>query len=164
MNWDEIYSSVKRFASRAADKINQSADIATLQVKLSMAEKKLDDAYCLLGQIAYRHFTSDSDESAKVAAAIANVDSIKQEIGALKDQIAQAKARAAEDNKEAEEESEAAAKPQSDATAEESPVAQENAVPEQLVAATEETPVAEQVSSISDAEDAVEITVEETAE
>lgn len=91
MSWDQFYSTVKQKAAYAADKINQTADIAALQVKLSMAERKLNDAYAALGKVAYQHFTSDDNHADAVANAIkpvklamANVRALKQEIEAKK--------------------------------------------------------------------------------
>ena len=97
MTWDEFVHGVKKVAGKAADKIEQTADLATLQVKLTMAEHKLDDAYTELGRVAYRHFTSE-DTSAEmvslmmenVAAAQKNVDTIKEQIKGLDANQAQA--------------------------------------------------------------------------
>ena len=52
-SWNEFCKNVKKTATRAADKIGQTVDIATLQVKLSTAENKLDEAYATLGRLAY---------------------------------------------------------------------------------------------------------------
>ena len=46
MTWDEFYSNFKRTVGIAADKINQTADLATLQVKLSLQDYYLE--HCLL--------------------------------------------------------------------------------------------------------------------
>ena len=96
MGWNEFCRNVRRFTDRAADKINRSADIAALQMKLTMAEKRLDDAYRALGRIAYRHFTEDADHSEAVRAAVSEAERICREIQALREQIASAKKRAAE--------------------------------------------------------------------
>lgn len=96
MGWDAFYRSVRNFTDRAAEKINRSADIAALQMKLAMAEKRLDDAYRTLGRIAYRHFTEEADHSEAVGAAVAEAEQICREIRALREQIASAKQRAAE--------------------------------------------------------------------
>ncbi|MBQ8213689.1 MAG: hypothetical protein IJZ80_06740 [Clostridia bacterium] len=98
MTWDEFCNGVKKAAGKAADKINQTADLATLQVKLTMAEHKLDDAYAELGRAAYRHFT-DENSSAElvsvmmkgVAEAQKAVDDLKAQIEALKEDTEKAK-------------------------------------------------------------------------
>ena len=91
MTRDEFYSNVKKKAIYAADKINQTADLATLQVKLSLAEHKLNEAYAELGRVAYQHFLSEDSQADHVAnamkpveEAIANVESLKQAVEAAK--------------------------------------------------------------------------------
>ena len=146
MDWNEIYSGFRRFADRAAEKINRTADIASLQMKLSMAQKKLDDAFLALGKISYVHFTSENDESQRVASAVASIEHIKMEIHALEAQIKEAKRQAQEAKAEA-----------ADSKAEEK--AQEESAP----SATNEE-ANEDISSVSDTSDAVEITVETDTE
>ena len=66
MNWEEIYSGIRSFAGRAATKINQTADMATLQVKLSMAEHKLEETYAALGRASFGHFVEDKENFAQI--------------------------------------------------------------------------------------------------
>ena len=74
MTWDEFYGKVKTTVGKAADKINQTTDLATLQVKLSMAEHKLKDAYAELGRSAYKHFSEEDSSADAVAASMSLVD------------------------------------------------------------------------------------------
>lgn len=104
MNFDSIYSSVKDFAVRAADKLTHSADVATLQVKLAMAEKRLDEAYRVLGKLAYRNFAGKEDSADKIQSAMSAIDAIKSEMKALKVQIEQKKNEASEAERKAKEE------------------------------------------------------------
>lgn len=104
MNFDSIYSSMKDFAVRAADKLTHSADVATLQVKLAMAEKRLDEAYRVLGKLAYRNFAGKEDSADKIQSAMSAIDAIKSEMKALKAQIEQKKKEAAEAERRAKEE------------------------------------------------------------
>ncbi|MBE6589555.1 MAG: hypothetical protein E7643_05185 [Ruminococcaceae bacterium] len=97
MDWNEVYGSVKRIASRTAKKINQTADMASLQVKLSVAQNKLEEAYTILGRTAYLHFTGEEDLSKKVALAIDCVEAAKTDVRDIKVQIALAKQKAAEE-------------------------------------------------------------------
>ncbi len=98
MTWDEFCNKAKKTVSKAADKINQTADLATLQVKLSMSEHKLEEEYAELGRVAYKHFTeenSSADEVAKameaVGAAQAVVDDYKKQIADLQKRNADGK-------------------------------------------------------------------------
>ena len=88
MEWNEFCNKVKRAAGKAADKINQTADLATLQVKLSMAEHKLTEAYAKLGEIAYRHFTEEENTAESVSLAMTDVETARGEVKALQEQIA----------------------------------------------------------------------------
>ena len=101
MNWEEIYSGIRSFAGRAATKINQTADMATLQVKLSMAEHKLEETYAALGKASFGHFVDDKENFAEISARITDVKnamleirSIKQQIEELKERVANAEAAA----------------------------------------------------------------------
>ena len=101
MTWDEFRKQVKNVAGRTADKINQSADIAALQLKRSSAERKLSAAYEALGKVAYKHFTEESDNDVqKVTAAVEAIDNIQKEIKALKAQIEVLKKQGEENAKE----------------------------------------------------------------
>ena len=93
MSWDSFYSSFKKVVESAADKINQTADLATLQVKLSMAERKLDEAYATLGRAAYRHFANEDNIANAVAACMKGVESAQKEVDDLQKQIDALKAK-----------------------------------------------------------------------
>jgi len=91
-SWDEFCQSVKRAANRAGELINQSADLATLQVKLSVAEHKLEEAYAELGRLAYRRETLQEAPSQKAwDSARREVDERVAECNDLKKQIETAK-------------------------------------------------------------------------
>ena len=87
MNWENIYGSIRSFAGRAATKINQTADMATLQVKLSMAEHKLEEAYAALGKASFGHFVEDKQNFDQISACITDVKNAKLEIRSVNAQI-----------------------------------------------------------------------------
>ncbi len=91
MDWDNLYSNFKKFANRTADRINQTADIATLQLKLSANEKNVEEAYTALGKIAYEHFTSDEDLIDRVARAVSAVNRAKINVKQVEIELAEAK-------------------------------------------------------------------------
>lgn len=95
MNWEEIYSGIRSFAGRAATKINQTADMASLQVKLSMAEHKLEEAYAGLGRASFGHFVEDKQNFDQISACITDVKNAMLEIRSVKQQIEELKERAA---------------------------------------------------------------------
>ena len=91
-SWNEICHNMKKTATRAADKIGQSVDIATLQVKLSAAETKLDDAYADLGRLSYRYFLDQEVISEEqIENAMQCVQKREKICANLKAQIAQSK-------------------------------------------------------------------------
>ena len=97
MDWNELYGGMKRLAKSTAKKINETADMASLQVKLNAAQNKLEEAYTLLGRTSYLHFTGEEDLSKKVALAIEGVEKAKTDVRDIKLQIALAKQKAAEE-------------------------------------------------------------------
>lgn len=88
MTWNEFRNQAKNVAGRASDKINQSVNIASLQLKLASTERKLSAAYEALGKIAYKHFTEEQETDVnKVTAAVEAVQAIQADIKNLKAQI-----------------------------------------------------------------------------
>ena len=162
MDWDHIYSNLKSLANRAAVKINQTADIATLQFRVSMAGKRLEEAYGALGHVSYEHFTGDSDLSERVAKAVSGVNDAMIALRLAEAELAEAKKRA--------EASDGNTEPATSKTREENQTSEAEKTVEQTAGqnvnahAEPFAPVASEtaVSSYSDAEDTVEIAVEET--
>lgn len=154
MDWNNVYSNLKHLANRAAVKINQTADIATLQVRVSMSEKKLEEAYAALGRVSYEHFTSDADHSERVAQAVSGVNDALLALRTLKAELDAAKKRAEESKTQSE--TETVTETVTEATS--APVPER----EESVFATEQSVEEAEVSPYSEAEDTVEILVEET--
>lgn len=102
MNWNDIYGGIRAFAGRAATKINQTADMASLQVKLSMAEHKLEEAYAALGRASFGHFVEDKENFDQISARIVDVKNAMLEIRSVKAQIEELRERAATAVREAE--------------------------------------------------------------
>ena len=92
MTWDEFCEKARRTVGKTADKINQTADLAALQMKLTILENKLSEAYEKLGKVASAHFSDDdvdlteklSEKMANVETAIKNVEAMKAKIEQLK--------------------------------------------------------------------------------
>ena len=112
MNWNEIRGRVKKAAAKTAAEINYSTDLATLQVKLSLAEGRLEKAYTALGKTAYGHFTGEENAAEAVAEAMLRVEEEKKIVADWKRCIAAVKKKRAAEKAEA-------------AKAEETPVAEE---------------------------------------
>lgn len=96
MNWEEVYSNIRSLAGRAATKLNQTADMASLQVKNSMAERKLEEAYAALGRAAFEHFVDDKENIDQISACITGVKDATLDVRAIKAQIEELKQRSLE--------------------------------------------------------------------
>lgn len=88
MDWDTVYGDLKNLANRAADKLGQTASLASMQVKLSVAQRRLEEAYAALGKIAYAHFTAEKDLSAQVADAVSDVNKARAAVLVIEREIA----------------------------------------------------------------------------
>ena len=87
-SWDDFCNSFKKTVGKAADKINQTTDLATLQVKLSLAEHKLEEAYAALGKVAYQHFSNAEESQVDgITAAMTVVEEAQKVVDDLNAQI-----------------------------------------------------------------------------
>lgn len=121
MSWDSFCKQVKKLANQTAEKVNRSADIATLQFKLNTAKGKLEDAYTVLGKAAYAHFAQGkATESEKISVAMESIDLIKREITEIKAQIEELKKESAKE--EDTEKKDATGNNEKEASKEETPV------------------------------------------
>ena len=103
MSWDKFRENVKQFANQAADEINQSADYASLQIKLNVAQKRAEKAYAVLGKLAYRRFSDEEISNSDWERATTDIELVNGEIDKLRAQIDAIKADidAARANREA---------------------------------------------------------------
>lgn len=95
MSWEQFCNDARRIVNRAAEKINQTADIASMQVKLASAEHRLSVAYEELGQAAYPHFAREAVEStdtSAIFAAIKKVDEAMVEVERIRTDLEAKKA------------------------------------------------------------------------
>ena len=108
MSWDQFCSNVKNIARKTVDRIDYSADLANLNVKLAMAEKKVSEAYTELGKVAYSHFSGEENGADEVAKAMVQVNDAKRAVAELKLRIKRMKAERAKAQQEAEQQRETA--------------------------------------------------------
>ena len=91
MSWDQFCQDAKRLANQAAKKINQTADLASLQVKLRIATEKLEEAYAELGRVTYLHFSDGGNYTQTIAKAMERVKTEKEAVSKLQMQIKECK-------------------------------------------------------------------------
>ncbi len=102
MDWNTFYSKVKAGAEKVGRQVSDTADLASLQIKLSGAEKRLEDAYTALGKASFKHFMGKENTADAVAEAIEGVKTAKREMAALKKKIKAKKDAAAKEKEERE--------------------------------------------------------------
>ena len=134
MNWDELYSRVKKAAEKTADQINYSTDLAALQLKATLAEQKLEKAYTALGKTAYQHFAGEENTAEAVAKAMLRVENEKRAVALLKRRIAALKKQRAAETAEQKKAEENAKK---ELTPTESPITELKEAPVEPIITTE---------------------------
>ena len=79
MGFEELYGQVKGTVEIAAEKINRTADIAALQVKLGVSEHKLNEAFAELGRASFEYFDdAQSFDANRMAKLLSSVKAAKQ--------------------------------------------------------------------------------------
>ena len=92
MSWDQLYGNVKQGVEKAANKLEQTADLASLQIKLAGAEHKMQEAYILLGRIAYQNAVKPTPETeAQMAQAVRVVAMARRTVREMNEQVRQQK-------------------------------------------------------------------------
>ncbi|MBE6554493.1 MAG: hypothetical protein E7666_09150 [Ruminococcaceae bacterium] len=114
MSWESFCSSFKKAVGTAADKINQTTDLATLQVKLGVAEHKLNEAYAQFGRAAYRHFTTEEGSVDKISKGLEQVEAAQKAVRDLEIQIEQCKSSSGATAEEASDASDTSASKKAD--------------------------------------------------
>lgn len=86
--WNEFKADASKLASKVAVKTGEIADAATLQLKLQGLKLKLCEEYEKLGRLTYKAAKrTEEDEVVDASSQIAQIDSIRDEIGKIKAQI-----------------------------------------------------------------------------
>ena len=93
MNIDNLYDQVKATAEKAADKLNKTTDYAALQLKLSVVEKRLAEAYAELGRAVYLQMRCGKDCAEDVLVLLEKISITKKEIAELEARIREIKAK-----------------------------------------------------------------------
>ena len=92
MTWDEFCEKARKTVGKTAEKINRTADIAALQIKLTTLENKVSEAYERLGKVAYAYLSNENaDLSEKLTQRMAEVDEALKNVAQMKAKIEQLK-------------------------------------------------------------------------
>ena len=88
MSWDQLYDNVKHGVEKAANKLEQTADLASLQIRLAGAEHKMQEAYLVLGRIAYQNAVKPSEKTQEeLAKAVRVVALARKTVREMREQV-----------------------------------------------------------------------------
>lgn len=89
--WKEFCASINKVANKAAVKIEEFSDTATLHVKAKSLDVKLCEAYERLGRLYYEQLSGEVGKAADIDREVAEIDRLKKELDEINAQIAQNK-------------------------------------------------------------------------
>ena len=88
MDFDQLYTNVKIGVGKTATRLEQATGLASRHLKLAAAEQKMQDAYILLGRIAYRNAVTPSPEAEEeMAKAVKIVASARKAVRSMREEI-----------------------------------------------------------------------------
>ena len=86
-NWNDIKIGVERAANKTIQKAGELADTASLHFKYKTAKAKLSERFEKLGRLTYKQLKAETSYAEEIAAVIADIDLLREEIKALKEKI-----------------------------------------------------------------------------
>ncbi|MBQ8140436.1 MAG: hypothetical protein IJ038_01930 [Clostridia bacterium] len=90
-NWNDIKSGVGRAANKTMKKAGELADTASLHFKLKTLNARLGDKFERLGRLTYKQLKTEISRAEEIAKVIEDIDSLREEIKALKLKIEELK-------------------------------------------------------------------------
>lgn len=90
--WKEFCSGLNKVAGKAAVKIEELSDSASLHIKVKTLDVKLCEAYEQLGRLFYRQMNGTVGLADEIETRTGEIDRLRQEIEDVKAQIEQKKA------------------------------------------------------------------------
>jgi hypothetical protein len=112
--WNEFCSDVSRISKKAAKKTGALAHSASLHIKLENHKAKLSSSYEKLGRLPYKQLKTSVSQAKQISEVIATIDSIRADVSALENEIAEEKAKKEKEKEQAKEEKEAEAEEKSE--------------------------------------------------
>ena len=86
-NMNNIKTTARRAANKAIKETGELADIASMHLKLKSLERKLDSKYKDLGKLTYKQLKTGASQAEKIADAIVDIDTLREEIRLQKEKI-----------------------------------------------------------------------------
>ena len=85
--FDNFIRNAKKATKKAANTTIELADIASLKVKLQGQSVKLSEKFEVLGRLSYDKLANEADNAEKIAAAVAEIEKIKNNMENIKAEI-----------------------------------------------------------------------------
>ena len=85
--WKEFCASINKVANKAAVKIEEFSDTATLHVKAKSLDVKLCEAYERLGRLYYEQLSGEVGKAADIDREVAEIDRLKKELDEINAQL-----------------------------------------------------------------------------
>ena len=94
--WKEIRKQAGKTANKAIKKTGEMADSASKYVKLKIYDAKLSSKYEELGRLTYKQIKTETSMAERIAEVIEQIDTLRDQRKALKEEIEADKAKRAE--------------------------------------------------------------------
>lgn len=95
-NWSEIKAKISKTAGKVVAKTEETANTATLHVKLKGIESKISDKYETLGRLYYKNERVGGTEDKKISETLDEIDGLIAERRAMRAEIEADKQRRAD--------------------------------------------------------------------
>lgn len=92
-DWNKVRKNVGTAAGKAAKKTGEVVDIASLYVKLKMAQAKLDGYYTALGKLTYKQLKTGESQAERIKPIVDKIDDTQAKMRALGKKIEDEKER-----------------------------------------------------------------------
>ena len=92
-DWNSVRMGATRVANKAIRKTGEVADVATVYVKIKMAEAKLEGYYTSLGKLTYKQLKTGESQAEKIKPIVDGIDSTREKIKMLNAKLEEEKQR-----------------------------------------------------------------------
>ena len=95
--WKEFCASLNKVANKAAVKIEELSDTASLHIKAKSIDVKLCEAFEKLGRLYYGQLDGEVGKADEIDECVKEIDRLKRELGDINEQIEQNKKKGEEE-------------------------------------------------------------------
>ena len=90
-DWNSVREGAARAANKAIRKTGEVADIASIYVKIKMAEAKLEGYYTSLGKLTYKQLKTGESQAEKIKPIVDGIDTTREKIKLLQAKLEEEK-------------------------------------------------------------------------